>query len=216
MRFSPYAWTKADMLGGDVALDFVNTASKWSSGDPVDRLGGLSGLAAWAETAGLGEAVDIARLKDAVRRRPAEAAAVFADAVLFRARLQRIFDAAAHGRRADRADLAALRDLACRARSFRDLVQTDEGFRERWTRDAPVLETPLMAIALSAETLLKEGRLDRLHVCGGEDCEWMFLDLSRNASRRWCSMATCGNSAKVKNFRKRKGEQGLALRGDKA
>lgn len=216
MRFSPYAWTKADMLGGDAALDFVNTASQWSSGDPVDRLGDLSGLAAWAEAAGLGDTVDLARMKDAARRRPAEAAAVFADAVSFRASLQRIFEAAAHGRRADRGDLAALKDRTCRARGFRALEQTDDGFRERWTKDAPVLETPLMAIALSAEKLLKEGCLDRLHVCGGADCEWMFLDLSKNASRRWCSMATCGNSAKVKNFRKRKGEQGLAPRGDKA
>ncbi len=204
------------MLGGDVVLDFVNTASKWSSGDPVDRLGDLSGVAAWAETAGLGETVDLARMKDEIRRRPAEAAAVFADAVSFRARLWRIFEAAAHSRRAEATDIAALKDRTCRARSFRDLEQTDDGFLERWTEDAPVLETPLLAIALSAETLLKEGRVDRLHVCGGEDCEWMFLDLSKNASRRWCSMATCGNSAKVKNFRKRKGEHRLAPRGDNA
>ncbi len=216
MRFSPYAWTKADMIGGDVALDFINTASKWSSGDPVDRLGGLSGLAAWAETAGLGETIDIARLKDAIRRRPGEAAAVFANAALLRAMLRRVFEAAAHGRRAEATDIASLKDLTCQARTFRDLEQTDDGFRERWCRDAPVLETPLLAIALSAEKLLKEGRLDRLHVCGGDDCEWMFLDASKNASRRWCSMATCGNSAKVKNFRKRSGEPRLAPRVDKA
>jgi predicted RNA-binding Zn ribbon-like protein len=204
------------MLGGDVALDFINTASEWSSGDPVDRLGDLSGFVAWAEAAGLGETVELARTKEEIRSRPAEAAAVFADAVSFRATLWRIFEAASHGRRADRGDLTALRDRACRAGRFRDLEQTDDRCCERWTRDAPALETPLLAIALSAEALLKEGRLDRLHVCGGDGCEWMFLDLSKNASRRWCSMATCGNSAKVKNFRKRKGEQGVAPRADKS
>jgi predicted RNA-binding Zn ribbon-like protein len=47
------------------------------------------------------------------------------------------------------------------------------------------------------------GPLERLHSCGGERCEWMFLDLSKNGKRRWCSMATCGNDAKVKKFRSR-------------
>jgi predicted RNA-binding Zn ribbon-like protein len=83
-------------------------------------------------------------------------------------------------------------------------VQTDDGFEERWKAGTAAAETLLFRIALSAERLLTQGRLDRLHACGGADCEWLFLDLSKNGSRRWCSMATCGNSAKVKKFRTRK------------
>jgi predicted RNA-binding Zn ribbon-like protein len=43
----------------------------------------------------------------------------------------------------------------------------------------------------------------RLKACRGDDCRWVFLDGSRNASRRWCAMAECGNRAKVAAFRSR-------------
>lgn len=204
MSFSAYAWKATDLVGGDASIDFVNTGSHWSSGEPVDRLGGLGGLIDWAAVAGLVDAAEAAEMKAEAQRRPKEAAALFDRAVALRAALWRLYDAAAHRRAARADDLAALKDWTCRARSCRQLTQTEAGFEETWTTDAPALETPIYEIALAAEALLKDGPLDRLHACGGDDCEWMFLDLSKNASRRWCSMATCGNSAKVRNFRTRK------------
>ncbi|MFI5908504.1 CGNR zinc finger domain-containing protein [Dactylosporangium sp. NPDC051541] len=45
----------------------------------------------------------------------------------------------------------------------------------------------------------------RLKACRGEDCRWVFLDGSRNSSRRWCDMAACGNRAKSMAFRRRQG-----------
>ena len=52
----------------------------------------------------------------------------------------------------------------------------------------------------SAAALLRDGPLDRLRQCPGPDgwCGWLFLDRSRNGSRRWCSMALCGNPAKMR------------------
>ena len=100
--------------------------------------------------------------------------------------------------------LAALRENTCCARGGQEIVQTPAGFEERWKNGVHKAEALLFEIALSGERLLTQGRLDRLHACGGADCEWMFLDLSKNGSRRWCSMATCGNAAKVKKFRTRK------------
>ncbi|CAO5238713.1 CGNR zinc finger domain-containing protein [Frankia sp. AgKG'84/4] len=43
----------------------------------------------------------------------------------------------------------------------------------------------------------------RLKACRGEDCRWVYVDASRNASRRWCDMAACGNRAKSASFRRR-------------
>jgi predicted RNA-binding Zn ribbon-like protein len=43
----------------------------------------------------------------------------------------------------------------------------------------------------------------RFKACRGEDCRWVFVDSSRNSSRRWCDMAGCGNRAKVMSFRRR-------------
>jgi len=44
----------------------------------------------------------------------------------------------------------------------------------------------------------------RLKACRGEDCRWVFIDNSRNTSRRWCDMAGCGNRAKSTSFRLRR------------
>lgn len=43
----------------------------------------------------------------------------------------------------------------------------------------------------------------RLKACRGEDCRWVFVDSSRNTSRRWCDMAGCGNRSKSAAFRVR-------------
>jgi predicted RNA-binding Zn ribbon-like protein len=44
----------------------------------------------------------------------------------------------------------------------------------------------------------------RLKACRGDDCRWVFIDGSRNTSRRWCDMANCGNRAKMAAFRDRR------------
>ena len=43
----------------------------------------------------------------------------------------------------------------------------------------------------------------RFKACRGDDCRWVFVDGSRNTSRRWCDMANCGNRAKLATFRAR-------------
>ena len=43
----------------------------------------------------------------------------------------------------------------------------------------------------------------RIKVCGNPECGRVFLDASRNRSRSWCDMATCGNQAKARSFRRR-------------
>lgn len=205
MRFSPYAWSEKDMIGGNTALDFVNTASEWAGdGDPLDRLGGPEGFGKWAKVAGLLSETDLARLKKELRNDPAAANAAFEKAVDLRAALWRIFSAVARDDAVSDEDLEMLdRCKLSAARNSRIVCEGGE-FRRRCKSEAPAMERALRLIVEAAEDLLLNGRLDRLHTCGGENCEWMFVDLSKNGRRRWCSMATCGNDAKVKKFRKRK------------
>jgi len=203
MRFSPYPWAARDMIGGNPALDFVNTASKWSSGEPVDRLEGAAGFVEWAGLAGLLDNEELARARDAIRRDPEGAAAAYEKAHALRRALWGIFSALAAGRKVDAADLAALGEWSRRAACCSELAPDGDKFVRRRTKDIPAIEAPVLAIAEAAEGLLRHGPLGRLHACGGENCEWLFLDLSKNGRRRWCSMATCGNEAKVKKFRSR-------------
>ncbi|MGF7005658.1 CGNR zinc finger domain-containing protein [Aminobacter sp. BE322] len=62
------------------------------------------------------------------------------------------------------------------------------------------------ALAVSALSLLASENLGRLRIC--PNCNWLFLDRSRNGSRLWCDMAVCGNRQKARrHYRRRsKGE----------
>lgn len=191
------------MIGGNAAIDFVNTVSSWRR-DPTDRLGGPKAFGEWAAAAGLLYGDDLERLETEIADDLQGAEDFYAETVKLRAALYRIFFAAAHDAPADQNDLDLLNDWKVRAARHCAIRQDGAGFRRGCADEAPALERAARQIFDAAETLLLSGRLDRLRSCGGDDCEWMFLDLSKNGKRRWCSMATCGNEHKVKAFRERK------------
>jgi predicted RNA-binding Zn ribbon-like protein len=91
---------------------------------------------------------------------------------------------------------AALADLvAAQAAHPGRLVAAGGHFDLAWDGDI------VGAVAAAAVDLLRHGPLDRLKRC--EACPWLFLDLSRNHSRRWCSMNVCGGTLKMRRYRAR-------------
>ncbi len=48
------------------------------------------------------------------------------------------------------------------------------------------------------------GTWERLKACPAEGCGWAFVDVSKNRSRRWCEMSSCGNQHKVRSYRARR------------
>jgi len=68
------------------------------------------------------------------------------------------------------------------------------------------LALPLWALALSASDLMTSEAVDRVRACGNPECRWLFLDTSKNHTRRWCDMKLCGNRMKARRFKaQRKG-----------
>ena len=203
MKSSAYHWSEKDIIGGNAALNFVNTASEWAGGDPVDRLSGAAGFGEWAELASLFSKEDLKQLSDHLRRDPAGCAQIYDGALDLRGALWRIFSAVIDKADIPEDDLALLNEW--KARLAQHSLITNEGglFRRVYTDQTPAIERALFMIVEAAEDLLLNGPINRIHSCGGDACEWMFVDLSKNGKRRWCSMATCGNDAKVKKFRKR-------------
>jgi predicted RNA-binding Zn ribbon-like protein len=61
----------------------------------------------------------------------------------------------------------------------------------------------LARLAAAATTARIKGTWPRLKLCPADGCEWSFYDVSRNRSKRWCSMEVCGNRSKVRAFRDR-------------
>jgi predicted RNA-binding Zn ribbon-like protein len=82
------------------------------------------------------------------------------------------------------------------------LQASDTGLRWTWPTLSQVdLEAPLWPIAVSAVDLLDKTPLDLLGRC--HYCRWLFLDTSRNRTRRWCSMNACGGTDKMRRHRAR-------------
>jgi len=61
----------------------------------------------------------------------------------------------------------------------------------------------LAQVMAAATTSRIKGTWPRLKICPAEDCLWAFYDVSRNRSKRWCSMEVCGNRSKVRAYRDR-------------
>jgi len=62
-----------------------------------------------------------------------------------------------------------------------------------------VLGEILAAVALAGH----DGSWRRMKICPADDCQWVYYDHSKNASRRWCSMEVCGNRNKTRAYRRR-------------
>ena len=69
--------------------------------------------------------------------------------------------------------------------------------------DSDALERPLWPIALNAVELATSSGVTRVKECASDNCNWLFLDVSKNRSRRWCDMKDCGNRAKARRHRAR-------------
>lgn len=126
---------------------------------------------------------------------------MFDDVLALRRLVYDVFRRVADGRRPRPAALERLRDAEREALSHASL--SPAGPRMRWSwRDTDDLRAPLWLIAHAAVQLLTHGPLERLKVCA--NCRWLFLDQSRNRSRRWCSMADCGSAVKKERFVERR------------
>ena len=175
---------KRSDVAGSLCLDFVNTVDPRHGTRREERLPDYAAVLEWARQAG----IEASPLPAAAASRAHE------DAIALRETLYAIFGAVARGEAPPGDALRRLNDeLARRPR------QITTGFA--W---APFREDVLASVVWSAAELLTNGPLERVRECPGDDtCGWLFLDTSRNGSRRWCDMSTCGNRAKARRHYRR-------------
>jgi predicted RNA-binding Zn ribbon-like protein len=196
-----------DLCGGHPALDFVNTLGGLREGPWDDEwLLDYRHLATWSRHAELLAEPSVDRLLERATARPDEADHALRDAITLREALYRIFAANV------RYEPAAAEDLATVATTYREALANARLVPQReradWAWDAGEdLRRPLWPIAHAAVDLLRSERLGRLRQCG--HCRWLFLDASKNRSRRWCSMAHCGTDAKVRRARARRATRSI-------
>jgi predicted RNA-binding Zn ribbon-like protein len=187
------------LIGGALCLDFVNTVDPRHAPGRREYLDSYPALVAWGSHAGAIDADQAERLRRAAAAQPAEADRVLGRAIRMREALYPLFSQPDRRRRPEPEDLAVLQaELARALASFR-LSWSPAGFGWEWDQASSGLDRVLWPVAWSAADLLAQGPLERIRECPGQGtCGWLFLDLSKNASRRWCDMRVCGNRAKAR------------------
>ena len=191
--------TNFDFDAGALCLDFANTAEWHASDQPQEKLNDISDLIAWGEAAGI---LDEAQARAEARRAeeaPDAAEAELRRAIQLRETIYRIFTANALEDELAPADLARLNEALAQAMARAALRPMAGGFSWSWDADERGVALVRWAAARSAAELLTSDQLDRVRQCADDrGCGDLLVDTSRNRSRRWCSMKTCGNRAKAK------------------
>jgi predicted RNA-binding Zn ribbon-like protein len=197
-----------DLDGGHPALDFTNTVDWRGTEREHDWLAEPLDLAAWGHRLGLlrdGEAEEFAR---AASEHPERAARTLSTARRLRETLFRLFGAIRLGQQPAPEDLQTFNQYLRRALAQRSILapstEAHGAYRLSFAGAGDPLESFLSLLLRQASDLLTTVDPHRLKVCGTPDCGWLFLDTTKNASRRWCDMASCGNRAKAQRFYQKK------------
>lgn len=194
------------LVGGHPALDFLNTIHDWTVVPPRDYLVDFAAAAGFGVAAGVLSSAEGRQLASARGRRE------LAKLQGLRSLLERLFRVAVNGKAAAASDLAEL---------ARREAKVARGVRYRGVAGAPLRRD--IAIDLAGPAVLRLRLVDAaarllvspelLRVKDCPACGWFFLDQSKNRSRRWCSMETCGASAKAKAYYRRTRGRGVSAAG---
>lgn len=192
-------------LGSEpLCMEFVNTVSGRKGKNPHEWLSSYANLAAWGHLAGLLTQDKARVLLQQAESDPAAAEAVLQRALLVRDAIYRLVSAHAAGQPMRPEDIAMLNREIPTAYQHLQLAHEDEHLSWRWSEDPACLDAFLWPVVRSAAELLTSPDLERAGECHNPTCGWLYLDTSKNHSRRWCDMADCGNTAKAHNFYQRK------------
>jgi predicted RNA-binding Zn ribbon-like protein len=188
-----------------VCLDFANTVDWHASDHPKETLNTYADLVCWADRVGVVEDGEARHLLREGARRPADADAVLKEALALRETIYRVFSALAAGRLPEPGDLTTVNAAIPRALGRLHIIRTTDGFDWEWNGRWGDLDRMLWPVVRSTGDLLTSDKLDRVGQCADDrGCGWLFLDMSRNRSRRWCDMRDCGNRAKARRHYRRK------------
>jgi predicted RNA-binding Zn ribbon-like protein len=189
-----------EFVAGALSLDFVNTVGGDRAGATNEKLETYGDLLDWIGHAGVLPKARMNRLEALAKASPDSAERLLRRARGFREALFAVFAALQKHRSPPVAALETVNMEISRANAHARLARSGDRLRWDWDEE-DALDTPLWPVARDAGELLASDKLDRLTECNGDTCGWLFLDLTKNHSRRWCDMKGCGNRAKVRRYR---------------
>jgi predicted RNA-binding Zn ribbon-like protein len=197
-----------DFDSGKLVLDFANTAEFHAIDQPDEMLETYADLVSWSLEAGLVTKSEARDLLVKADKEPQEASKTLSNALEMRETIYRMLSAVAHGEKPDNTDLSRFNRTLTEALIKTQISPTDEGFTWTWQVYENSFDRMLWPIAREAANLLTSEDIKRMGECADDrGCGYLFFDTSRNHSRRWCSMESCGNRAKAQRHYQRKSQK---------
>ncbi len=194
-----------NLLAGHPALDLVNTMdSRFSANGPEELLPTYGDLLRLAAQSRLLTAEQARRLARTVREKDGQR--VLASAVELREALAAVLYAWMDGGKPPAMQVETLERHFQAMALHRRLSLGESQLGWNWSGLEREAEIPLWKLAEAASDLLLSSGAERVRECGDPTCRWLFLDISKNHTRRWCNMRTCGNRMKARRHHARQQE----------
>jgi predicted RNA-binding Zn ribbon-like protein len=188
-----------EFVGGAPCLDFVNTINSRLSPEH-DYLMQYLDLAGWANKVGILSPSQMNRLQLRAKQDIQDAENALQKARTLRDLLYQLFSGAARGFEPNKKVMETFVALYGESISHGEFKTEGDHYTTTWKLDETFDSTLWPIIHAAGELLLSE-ELSQVKECPG--CGWLFLDTSKNRSRRWCSMNTCGARDKMRRYHKR-------------
>ena len=192
------------LLGGRVCLDFVNTLDWRGTDTPQEFLNTFDDLVSWSRYAGICSQPETRKLYKMSEQSEAEAKKVLNRARKLREAIYRLFTAGIANQKPLNEDLAIFNKHLSQSMKDSQITPTKEGYAWDITGNRTRLDWILNPIIRSAAEILVSDERNKVKACADSACGWLFIDVSRNRSRRWCDMQDCGNRAKASRFYRKK------------
>ena len=186
-----------------MCLDFANTIDNRPASYRRELLNAYPDLVAWSRQARIVSYHEARRSLHAAARDLASARNALREARNLRETIYGVFSAVASKRAPRVTKLGQLNSFLSRANAQSQIIPTRNGFKWEWIPKRTELNHMLLGVARAAVDLLTSADHHLVRECAGDNCGWLFMDRSKNHSRRWCDMKICGNRSKVRRYRRR-------------
>ncbi len=188
-----------DFEAGDLSLNYANTMDWHTSRKPVENLNSYADLIGWGREAGLLSAEKAQELNQVASEHPQEADEMYQHAIRVREAIYHIFSNRYAGKPIPKADLLLLNKVYSQAMSHLSLVPVGDAICLQMPSTMVGVNHILWPVSRAAADLLTSEKATRVRVCEDDrGCGYLFIDQTKNHSRRWCSMDSCGNRAKAR------------------
>jgi predicted RNA-binding Zn ribbon-like protein len=196
--------TLFDLCGGHPALDLVNSLdNRFREDGPNEMLASYADLLRFLEESGLLGRQQARVLSKTVA--PEAAARALQSARGLREATAAVLYGSLEGKDPRRQDVSVLEEHFLDAARHRELQWEGgkSGLTWAWGRYESEPELPVWALAETVSDILLSPDMARVRTCAADTCRWLFLDTSKNHTRRWCNMKVCGNRMKARRFQER-------------